>query len=71
MPSPKGKAKASGDVHLPEIESEDLDAQEAHPRGAGTPGTQDRERHRDGTGSPPRGENHAGLVEADDEAAAP
>ena len=69
MPSPKGKAKASGDVHLPEIESDDLDAQEAHPDGAGTPGTQDRVRHRDGTGSPPRGENHAGVVGDGDEGA--
>ena len=68
MPSPKGKSKASGDVHLPEIESEDLDAQESHPHGAGTPDTQDRERNRDGIGSPPRGGNHAGVVEDDDPA---
>ena len=68
MPSPKDKAKASGDVHLPEIESEDLDAQESHPNGAGTPGTQQRHRDAEGEGSPPRGGNHGGVVSADDAA---
>ena len=66
MPSPKDNAKATGDVHLPEVESEDLDAQESHPRGAGTPGTQDRERNPEGVGSPPRGENHGGVIRRDD-----
>ena len=65
MPSPKDKAKATGDVHLPEIESEDLDAQEAHPEGTGTPGTQERGRNGDGVGSPPRGGGHAGEVTSD------
>ena len=68
MPNPKDNLKDSGDTHLPEIESEDLDAQEAHPKGAGTPGTQQRHRDRDGMGSPPRGGNHGGVIE-DDEAA--
>jgi hypothetical protein len=63
MPSPKNKAKATGDVHLPEIESEDLDVQESHPEGTGTPGTQDRERNDEGVGSPPRGGNHGGVIE--------
>ena len=45
MPNAKDNAKATGDTHLPEIESEDLPLQEAHPQGAGTPGTQDRERN--------------------------
>ena len=62
MPSPKDNAKATGDTHLPEIESEDLDAQEAHPEGAGTPGTQQRHRDAEGMGSPPRGGNHGGLI---------
>jgi hypothetical protein len=66
MPNAKDNAKASGDVHLPEIESEDLGAEEAHPEGAGTPGTQDRERNAEGVGSPPRGGNHAGVVSDDD-----
>lgn len=66
MPNAKDNAKATGDTHLPEIESEDLDAQEAHPEGTGTPGTQDRERNPEGTGSPPRGGNRAGVVRSDD-----
>lgn len=65
MPSPKDRAKATGDIHLPEIESEDLDAQGAHPRGAGTPGTQQRHRGANGIGSPPRGANQAGVVKDD------
>jgi hypothetical protein len=67
MPNPHDNAKASGDVHLPEVESEDLPTQGRHPEGAGTPGTQDRERNREGIGSPPRGEGHAGEVKKDDE----
>jgi hypothetical protein len=63
MPNPRDNAKASGDTHLPEIESEDLDVQEAHPGGAGTPGTQQRHRDADGEGSPPRGANHGGVIE--------
>ena len=66
MPSPKDNAKATGDVHLPEVESEDLDAQESHPQGAGTPGTQDRERNPEGVGSPPRGGAHGGVIRRDD-----
>jgi hypothetical protein len=72
MPSPKDNAKASGDVHLPEIESEDLGAQGAHSQGAGIPGTQQRGRNSQGIGSPPRGSGHAGIVEkGDDDDAAP
>jgi hypothetical protein len=67
MPSPRNKAKATGDTHLPEIESEDLPLNDAHPEGAGTPGTQDRQRNPEGEGSPPRGENHAGVVRSGDE----
>jgi hypothetical protein len=62
MPNPKDNAKATGDVHLPEIESEDLEQQGAHPKGAGTPGTQERHRNADGSGSPPRGGNHGGEI---------
>jgi hypothetical protein len=62
MPSPKDKAKATGDTHLPEIESEDLTAQESHPEGTGTPGTQERRRNPQGRGSPPRGGHHAGVI---------
>ena len=67
MPNPNNKVKGSGDVHLPEVESEDLPIQGEHPEGTGTPGTQDRERSRDGTGSPPRGEGHAGEVRKDED----
>lgn len=52
MPNPRDKAKASGDVHLPEIESEDLQNQGAHPEGTGTP---------ERTSRPRRG-NHAGVI---------
>ena len=69
MPSPKNKAKATGDTHLPEIESEDLPPNDAHPEGAGTPDTQDRRHEPDGQGNPPRGEHHAGVVKRDDEPA--
>lgn len=62
MPSPKDNAKATGDTHLPEIESDDLPVNEAHPDGAGVPGTQERHRDREGQGSPPRGEDHAERV---------
>jgi len=69
MPNAKDNAKASGDVHLPEIESEERDAQQSHPDGLGTPGTQKRHRDADGMGSPPRGGNHAGVVKDGDETA--
>jgi hypothetical protein len=59
MPSPKDKAKATGDTHLPEIESEDLPLDDAHPEG-----TDD-----EGEGNPPRGERDAGVVKKDDEPA--
>jgi len=62
MPNPRDKAKATGDVHLPEVESEDLQNQGAHPEGTGTPGTQERHRNTGGGGSPPRGGNHAGVI---------
>ena len=62
MTSPKDKAKATGDIHPPEVESEDLDVQGAHPQGAGIPGTQHRYRDRNGVGSPPRGANQGGLI---------
>lgn len=62
MPNAKNKAKASGDVHLPEVESDDLDLQGSHPEGTGTEGTQARSRDRDGRGSPPRGGNKAGVL---------
>lgn len=56
MPSPRDKAKATGDTHLPEIESEDLTAQESHPEGTGTPGTQEGRRDKG------RGGHHAGVI---------
>jgi hypothetical protein len=62
MPSPRNKAKATGDIHLPEIESEDLDVQGSHPQGAGIPGTQQRDRDGDGVGSPPRAGNRGGVI---------
>ena len=54
MPHPKGKIKASGDVHLPEIESEDLTRQESHAEGSGTTGSKDDES--------PRGGNQGGEI---------
>lgn len=69
MPNAKDNAKATGDTHLPEVESEDLSQQESHSQGAGAPGTQDRHRDAEGKGSPPRGGRHAGLVKDDDESA--
>jgi hypothetical protein len=62
MPNAKDNSKASGDVHLPEIESEDLGSQESHPDGAGTPGTQQRQRDANGMGSPARGGNRGGEI---------
>jgi hypothetical protein len=50
MPNPRDKVKATGDVHLPEVESEDLTTQGAHPEGTGTPGR------------PPRGGNRGGEI---------
>jgi hypothetical protein len=69
MPNAKDNAKATGDTHLPEVESEDLPTQESHPEGAGTPGTQDRERNAEGIGSPPRGGNKGGEIRQDGEPA--
>ena len=66
MPNPRDNAKASGDVHLPEIESEDLDRQESHPEGSGTPGSQERRRDAEEEGSPPRGGNRGGEIRNDD-----
>jgi hypothetical protein len=37
MPNPRDKAKASGDVHLPEVESDDLQQQDPRPESAGNP----------------------------------
>jgi hypothetical protein len=45
MPNPKDKAKASGDVHLPEVESEDLlQREDSRPEGAGNPDGQIKDR---------------------------
>ena len=62
MPNPRDNAKASGDVHLPEIESDDLDTQGAHPEGTGTEGSQARQRSAEGEGAPARGGNHGGEI---------
>jgi hypothetical protein len=62
MPNPRDKAKATGDVHLPEVESEDLSTQGSHPEGTGTPGSQERHRDAQGRGSPPRGGNRGGEI---------
>lgn len=69
MPSPKDKAKATGDTHPPEVEADDLPLQESHPEGTGTPGTQERHRDPEGQGSHERGGHRAGLVREDDEPA--
>jgi hypothetical protein len=66
MPNPRNRVKATGDTHLPEIESEDLPAQESHAEGTGIPSTQERNRDGKSRGGASRGGHHAGLVRKDE-----
>jgi hypothetical protein len=59
MPSPKDKAKATGDTHLPEVEPEDLPLNDARPEGADT----------EGEDNLPRSDRRAGVGKKGDEPA--
>ena len=62
MPNPMGKIKQSGDVHLPDVEQDDLDAQ------AATPDEPTWTAERTESGRPAAGVRRAGtLNDADDE----
>ena len=69
MPDPKDNAKASGDTHLPEVES-DLPMEEGSAGALGADGTpRDRGRATESgsLGKPGRGIKHAGLLKDKDD----
>jgi hypothetical protein len=50
MPSANDRAKATGDTHLPEIESDEFDTHQPSPTGAGMPGNRMRASRRSVSG---------------------
>lgn len=70
MPDPKDNTKASGDTHLPEVESElPMDEGSGGALGAdGTPSDRGRATESGMRGKPGRGIKHAGLLKDKDDA---
>jgi len=64
MPNAKDNAKMTGDTHLPDVESDDLSAQEGT-TGVGVEGTPGG-RRRPSDGRPGRGINKAGVLKEKD-----